>query len=61
MNVRQRESVAKFLYDVAKGVLLITVVSPLVTGHLSWLLGVLGAIWGLALFAWAFWLEGATP
>ena len=60
MNVRQRESAAKFLYDLAKGVLLLTVVSPWVTGQLSWLLSLIGTFWGLALFAWAFWLEGGT-
>jgi len=60
MNVRQRESVVKFLYDLAKGILLLTVVSPWVTGQPSWLLILFGSLWGLALFCWAFWLEGET-
>jgi len=58
MNNRQRESTAKFLYDLAKGVLLITVVSPWVTGQRSWLLVVFGFLSACALFFWAFWLEG---
>ncbi len=61
MSERQRESVAKFLYDLAKGVLLLTVVSPWVTGQASLPLMVFGSIWGLALFWWAFWLEGEMP
>lgn len=61
MNERQRDSVAKFLYDLAKGVLLLTVVSPWVTGQASWLLMVFGSIWGLSFFSWAFWLEGERP
>ena len=60
MNVRQRESAAKFLYDLSKGVLLITVVSPAVTGQATWLVTLFGILWGLGLFAWAFWLDGGT-
>jgi hypothetical protein len=44
MNARQRESGAKFLYDLAKGVALITLVSSWVTGQPSWLLIAVGAI-----------------
>ena len=58
MNARQRESGAKFLYDLAKGVALITLVSPWVTGQPSWLLIAVGAIFVAGLFFWAFWLEG---
>lgn len=58
MNARQRESAAKFLYDLAKGVALITLVSPWVTGQPSWLLIAVGALFVAGLYFWAFWLEG---
>jgi hypothetical protein len=61
MSNRQRESAAMFLYDLSKGILLITVVSPWVTGQASLLLFFSGALWGLGLFLWAFWLEGGLP
>jgi len=58
MNVRQRENSAKFLYDIAKGVLLLTVVSPAVTGQATWLVTLFGILWTFTLFAWAYWLDG---
>lgn len=58
MNGRQRASTAKFLYDIAKGVALITLVSPWVTDQASWLLIALGAVWVAGLYLWAYWLEG---
>jgi len=61
MNDRQRTSGAKFLYDLAKGVALITLVSPWVTGQASWPLIALGTIWVIGLYLWAFWLEGDQP
>jgi len=47
MTDRQRENIAKYLYDISKGVALLSVVSGLVTGQASAVnvsLGVLGAI-----------------
>ncbi|TLY30947.1 MAG: hypothetical protein E6K63_00250 [Nitrospirae bacterium] len=58
MNERQRASAANFLYDVAKGVALISLVSPWVTGQASWVLITLGAVWVAGLYLWAYWLEG---
>jgi hypothetical protein len=58
MNDRQRASAAKFFYDIAKGVALITLVSPWVTGQASWLLIGVGAVWVAALYLGAYWLEG---
>jgi len=58
MNDRQRASAAKFLYDIAKGVALITLVSPWVTGQASWVLISLGAVWVGGLYLWGYWLEG---
>jgi hypothetical protein len=57
-NTRQRESTAKFLYDLAKAVALLTVVSPWITGQGSWITIVLGAVGTGTLFAMAYWLEG---
>ena len=60
MTKKQRESSAKYLYDLSKGNMLLTVVGPLVTKQASWS----DAAWGIAgtllLFAWAFRLEGKT-
>lgn len=61
MHDRQRASASKFLYDVAKGVALITLVSPWVTGQASWLLIAIGVIWVAGLYLWAYWLEGDRP
>ena len=36
MSSRQRESTAKFLYDMAKGIGLIAVVGGMVSGQVSW-------------------------
>jgi hypothetical protein len=58
VNERQRESAAKFLYDVAKGILLLTVVSPMVSGQVTWIVIVFGLVWTIGFFFWAYWLEG---
>ena len=58
MTPRQRESAAKFLYDLAKGVALLTVVSPWVRGQESWLVLIFGAVGTLSIFLWAYRLEG---
>lgn len=58
MNDQQRDSTAKYMYDLSKGVALLTVIKPL------WEPGVVtGAVlFGLtatcALFVWAYILEG---
>ena len=58
MTDRQRDSTAKFLYDMAKGVGLIAVVGGMVSGQAN-LQGVtLGFVTMLFLFAMAYWLEG---
>ena len=58
MTLRQRESTAKFLYDLAKGVALLTVVSPWVRGQESWLVLIFGVVGTLSIFLWAYRLEG---
>jgi hypothetical protein len=58
LKPKQRESVVKYLYDLSKGVALLTVVSPWVTDRWSWATIVLGTIAAGMLFLWAYWLEG---
>ncbi len=58
MNDQQRESTAKFLYDMAKGIGLIAVVGGLVGGQASWWNVIMGSVSTSALFLLAYWLEG---
>ena len=58
MNDQQRESTAKFLYDMAKGVGLIAVVGGLVSGQTNWRSVMLGSTAMVVLFFSAYWLEG---
>jgi hypothetical protein len=58
MSDRQRESTAKFLYDMAKGIGLIAVVGGLVSGQATWLSAIMGLIGTITFFFIAYWLEG---
>jgi hypothetical protein len=58
MSDRQRESTAKFLYDMAKGIGLIAVVGGMVSGQATWLSAIMGLIGTLTFFLIAYWLEG---
>ena len=58
MTDRQRDSTAKFLYDMAKGVGLIAVVGGMVSGQVSPRGVVSGLAVMLVLFMTAYWLEG---
>jgi hypothetical protein len=58
MTERQRDSSAKFLYDLAKGVGLIAAVGGLVSGQTSGWAVIFGILGMGALFLWAYWLEG---
>ena len=58
MTDRQRESTAKFLYDMAKGVGLIAVVGGTVGGQVSWRSVIVGATAMVVLFVGAYLLEG---
>ena len=58
MNDQQRESTAKFLYDMAKGVGLIAVVGGMVSGQTNWVGVMLGSSTMVVLFLGAYWLEG---
>lgn len=58
MTDRQRDSTAKFLYDMAKGVGLIAVVGALVSGQATASSVVLAVVGMMGLFFGAYWLEG---
>ncbi len=58
MTDKQRESSAKFLYDMAKGIGLIAVVGGMVGGQVSWRSVIVGATAMMVLFLSAYWLEG---
>ncbi len=58
MNDQQRESTAKFLYDMAKGVGLIAVVGGMVGGQATLTSAILGLFAMVELFLWAYWLDG---
>lgn len=59
MLVRQRDSIAKYLYDMSKVVLTFSVVANLASGERFdvWLLGV-GLLSGLAILAGAYLMDG---
>ena len=58
MTDRQRDSTAKFLYDMAKGVGLIAVVGGIVSGQATGSSVLFGLAGMTFLFFCAFWLEG---
>jgi hypothetical protein len=58
MTDRQRDSTAKFLYDLAKGVGLIAVVGGMVSGQTSWRSAIFGFVAMVVFFITAYWLEG---
>jgi hypothetical protein len=57
MNDQQRESTAKFLYDMAKGVGLIAVVGGMAGGQTNLRSVMLGSTAMVVLFFSAYWLE----
>lgn len=61
MSSRQRESTAKFLYDMAKGVGLIAVVGGMVSGQANWRGVLLGLFIMSGMFFIAYWLDGEMP
>jgi hypothetical protein len=58
MSTRQRESTAKFLYDMAKGVGLIAVVGGMASGQVNWWGVSLGLFTMSGMFYIAYWLDG---
>ena len=60
MNDQQRDSAAKFLYDMAKGIGLITVVGGLASGQVTGTSVIVGLVAMIEMFLFAQWLEGET-
>jgi len=58
MKPRQPENTAKYLYDISKGIALVTVVGALTTGQWNFLTLLIGTIATLVFFLWAYWLDG---
>ncbi len=58
MTKKQRESVAKYLYDISKGFFLITVVGNIAKGEFNLLSIVVGVIATLLFFLWGYMIEG---
>lgn len=58
MTERQRDSTAKFFYNLAKGVGLIAVVGGLVGGQATATSVIVGVLGMVELFLIAYWLEG---
>jgi len=58
MNKKQRESTAKYCYDISKGIALIAVISNLIQGRWDLLSLIFGILATLAFFMWGYYLEG---
>ena len=58
MTDRQRDSAAKFLYDMAKGIGLIAVVGGMASGQATGSSVIFGLVVMVELFLFAQWLEG---
>jgi len=58
MNKKQRESTAKYLYDISKGIVLLAVISNLVQEKWNILSLILGVIAAIAFFLWGYYIEG---
>jgi hypothetical protein len=58
MTDKQRDSAAKFLYDMAKGIGLIAVVGGMVGGQATGSTVIFGFVVMIELFLFAQWLEG---
>lgn len=57
MNEKQKDHAAGYLYDLSKGVALLTVINPLWTGELPALAITLGFIAAIAFFAWGSFID----
>jgi hypothetical protein len=60
MKPRQRENTAKYLYDISKGIGLVTVVGTLATGQWNFFTLLIGIMAALGFFLWAYWLDGGS-
>ena len=58
MNNKQKESTAKYLYDISKGVALLAVIGDFIKEKHNALIIISGIIAALIFFIWAYLLEG---
>lgn len=58
MNKKQRESFAKYLYDISKGVALLSVIGNLIKEKWDVSVIIIGILTTISLFIWAQILEG---
>ncbi|MBW8050595.1 MAG: hypothetical protein FVQ77_09695 [Cytophagales bacterium] len=57
MNKKQRENAAKYLYDISKGIFLMTVVGSFVNQEINLYMIILGSWAAIIFFNWAFRLD----
>ena len=58
MNEKQKDHAAGYLYDLSKGVVLLTVIKPVWTGELPALAIILGLLAAAGCFAWGSFIDG---
>lgn len=58
MTRKQKESVAKYLYDISKGIILLAVVGNMVQGKWDIISLIAGGISALIFFLWGYSIEG---
>ena len=57
MNEKQKESSAKYLYDISKGVALLAVISNMVQGKWDIAKLLIGSLAAIGFFLWGYFLE----
>lgn len=60
MNKNQRESTAKYLYDVSKGIALLAVISNMVKGEWDVINLTVGLLAAIGFFFWGYLLDGGV-
>jgi len=58
MNEKQKESSAKYLYDISKGVALLAVIGNMVQGKWDIANLLIGGLAAIGFFLWGYFLEG---
>jgi len=58
MTKKQKESTAKYLYDISKGIALLAVVSNMVQGKWDMFNIVAGILSAVGFFLWGYFIEG---
>lgn len=60
MNRKQRENTSKYLYDISKGIALLSVIGNIIKGKWDIAVIVFGIIATIFFFVWAYILEGGN-